>query len=117
MPDKQIHRWLDDGGAIADDPPGMRIPVTWSPTALKARLDAQVALHALSHQTQGFPVEARARIGRITSRVEHRQLSLRAAADQLRELTLRLLQYRGIDDARRDVQGWRLLPGGRARER
>ncbi|MDQ7879270.1 hypothetical protein Q9R08_14870 [Microbacterium sp. QXD-8] len=105
MPAKQIHRWLDDGGAPASEPIELSPPVTWSPQALNARLVAEEALRALPRRPSAITAEARARISRIIAQVEQRQLTLRAATAQLRDLTIRLQQHRRAEEARR--RQWR----------
>jgi hypothetical protein len=110
IPDKQIHRWLDDGGAVeGDQEVDRRTPVAWSPPALNARLDAERALHALSRRRREISVDARRAIHRIVDRVERRQLTLRAATDQLRSLTARLHQHRRLDEATGGPSAWELL--------
>lgn len=126
VPDKQLHRWLDDGGA---QPPGttMRgvshraaadpewvVPVTWSPSALNARLDAEQALRALPRRTHGIAADARTGVRRIVSEVDRRQVTLPAATDRLRALTARLRQHRHIEDAAARPRAWQLLTRGGA---
>lgn len=116
VPEKQIHRWLDDGGAapkLANDPHDDIVPVTWSPSALNARLDAEQALHALPRRAGGLAVEARVMISRVIALVERRELSLSAATARLRDLTARLDQQRHVEDARRCPRDWQLLSHGR----
>lgn len=84
-------------------------PVTWSPTALNARLDAERALHALPRRARGFGADARIAISRIIAGVEHRRLTLRAATTQLRALTLRLREYHAAREAQHAPRAWELL--------
>jgi hypothetical protein len=109
----QLQRWLDDGGAQAADPrlgrPATSAPVTWSPVALSARLEAERALRALPRRPWGISADGRKAIGRIVAEVEHRQLSLDAATTRLRDLTLRLHQHRLAEESRDHPQEWQLL--------
>lgn len=50
---EDLHRWVDDGGAVRPDAEGEPPPVTWSPVALRARLEAQRALHAMPRRPRG----------------------------------------------------------------
>lgn len=84
----------------------------WSPTALHARLRAQQAADTLPRRAGGFSAEARAGIRRIIADVEQRRLSMSAAAEQLRALTLRLRDYRRALEVRRGPRSWELLGGG-----
>ena len=86
-------------------------PVTWSPTALNARLDAERALHALPRRARGFGADARIAISRIIAGVEHRRLTLRAATTQLRAITLRLREYHAAREAQHAPRAWELLGG------
>ena len=115
VPDKQIHRWLDDGGAELTnaDADADAVPVMWSPSALNARLDAERALQALPRRTAGIAVEARVLISRVITLVERRELSLRAATVRLRDVTARLDQHRLVEDSRRGPREWQLLAHGR----
>lgn len=94
VPEKQIARWLDDGGA---DPEPLRtapVPVMWSPVALNARLEAQQALHGL--RPVSTAAQARIELRRIVTRVDRRELAQHAAITALRELTKRLRTYRAV---------------------
>lgn len=112
VPDKQIHRWTDDGGALPPPATEVVAPVMWSPSALNARLEAEHALQGLP-RTCGPAVEARALIRRVITLVERRELSLRAATERFRALTARLDQHRLVEDARRGPRAWQLLSHGR----
>jgi hypothetical protein len=89
--DKQIQRWIDDGGA---DPPARcqirTLPCVWTPTTLKMRLAAQDAVDALPRRPWGIFTAARLTLARIVAQVEQRVLAQEVAAEQLRELTIRL---------------------------
>lgn len=110
VPPMQLQRWLDDGGALgreaAEADP---TPVTWSPPALRARLEAERALRALPRRTRGVPAEARTRIRRIVAMVEERRLPLRAATTQLQAVAARLREYRRAVEASRRPCDWQLL--------
>lgn len=88
-------------------------PLMWSPSALHARLRAQQAADTLPRRARGFGAEARAGIRRIVTDVEQRRLSLSAATEQLRALTLRVRDYRRAIEANRGPRSWELLGGGR----
>ncbi|WP_214465862.1 hypothetical protein [Microbacterium flavescens] len=85
-------------------------PVTWSPSALNARLDAEAALRALPRRPWGISADARAQISRVVAQVERRHLSLRAATAELRDLATRLHQHRLVEAANRAPRAWELLP-------
>ena len=93
--DKQIQRWADDGGAFPAEPPpsDRNIPPVWPPSALHARLSVEQALSDLPRRRTGISAEAEATLAAIVADVEQRTLEPEAAADQLRELTARLLLY------------------------
>ena len=105
---RQLQRWLDDGGAEASDRHN-RLPVTWSPVALNARLEAQRAAEALGHRSWVVCARARSEIKRITSKVDARQLDMGVAIAQLRALTKRLEEHRFIEETRSRPRGWQLL--------
>lgn len=87
VPAKQIDRWLDDGGSPSEARAASaekRVPVTWSPTALNSRLEAERAVRGLGLRA---PAEARRRIASIVTLVDQRRLAQKAAAAQLRGVT------------------------------
>lgn len=96
----QLQQWMDDGGA---NPPMRRevrtVPCVWTPTALKARLEAQRAVNALARSPWDVSAKARSTLTRIVTHVERRILSQESAAEQLRELTTRLVRHRRTQDA------------------
>ncbi len=99
IPEKQIHRWIDDGGAGPPARPEIRtVPCVWTPTTLKARLEAQLALDALPRHPWGNSAAARSTLARIVAQVEQRILAQEAAAEQLRELTISLARQRRSDE-------------------
>ena len=73
------------------------LPVTWSPVALNARLDAERALHALPRLPLHVVAEARLTVGRIISQVERRELTQAEATDQLRDVAHRLAECRPVE--------------------
>lgn len=107
--EKQLHRWLDDGGAVLSDPEESTAPVMWSPAALKARLDARHEIQRLQRRARGASAEARVRISRIIAEVEARRLTQAEAIDQLRELTLWLRGQQAVERARHQPPDWVLL--------
>ena len=105
--DKQIQRWIDDGGA---NPPPRRqirtLACVWTPTTLKMRLAAQDAIDALPRRPWGISTAARSTLARIVAQVEQRILAQEVAAEQLRELTIRLnLHQRSQQAMRRSRSG------------
>ena len=101
VPDKQIHRWMDDGGADLATllPPAASMPPVWSPPTMNARLSTQQALDAIPRRTWGISAEARVMLARIVADVDRRALTQPDATDQLRELTRCLLLHRQAEDA------------------
>ncbi|TDN91384.1 hypothetical protein [Microbacterium sp. BK668] len=109
VPEKQIARWLDDGGAPRVEWRGEPAPVTWSPVALNARLDAQRALEALPRRSTGVAARARSTLGRIVSQVNRREIEQHSAIAELRELTARLSEHRAVEQSQRGPRDWQLL--------
>lgn len=96
IPDKQLARWLDDGGAEPEPSRTGPAPVMWSPVALRARLEAENALRSLPSSTDAA-AGARAQLRRICAQVDRREISQHAAIPPLRALTTRLRTYqRGL---------------------
>lgn len=87
----------------------MDTPVMWSPIALNARLDAERALLALPRQNWGASADARRALRRVIVQVERRELSMGAAAQQLRLVTCGLTQYRRDQETRRGPRAWERL--------
>lgn len=75
------------------------LPVTWSPVALNARLDAERALHAAPRLPLRIVAEARLTVGRIIAQVERRELTQGDATEQLREVAHRLTEARHVEEA------------------
>ena len=92
-----------------DDSADHHDPVTWSPPALLARLQAERALAAFPRRPQGIAAEARAGIRRIVRLVERGLLPLSDATAQLQQLTERLRASSGVEPAERTPHSWELL--------
>jgi len=106
---EDLHRWVDDGGAVRPDAEGEPPPVTWSPVALRARLEAQRALHAMPRRPRGRAATARMTVDRIVTQVEQRRLSMPIAAEALRAVTVDLRRRAAVDAGARAPHAWELL--------
>jgi len=96
VPEKQIQRWLDDGGTDAPWAPQPReTPVMWSPPALCARLDAEAALRAQRDRRSAAVRAARREVARIVSAVDARRLDQAEAMRRLRDLAARFGVHEG----------------------
>ena len=110
VPEREIQRWLDDGGARMHEP-SEPTPVMWSPPALNARLEAQNALRTLPRRPCGVSAEARHEIRRIVAAVDRRELTQGAATAQLRGLTTRLHQHRRVQRSIQTPRARHMRPG------
>lgn len=99
---KQVQRWMDDGGAGPRSRRRIRtLPCVWTPTTLKMRLAAQDALAGLPRRPWGNFAAARSTLARIVAQVDQRILAQEVAAEQLRELTIRLALHQRSHQAMR----------------
>lgn len=84
-------------------------PRTWSPPALRARLNAERMLEQMPCRSHGFAADARERIREIVAQVDAGELAPDAASAQLRALTTQLRRHRSVADAQRHPRPWELL--------
>lgn len=108
-----MQRWADDGGALPpreERPVQRAVPPVWPPAALHARLAAEQALSELPRPATGISAEARATLARIVADVGQCTLTPDSAADQLRQLTARLLLHGRARNTMRGHAKW--LPMG-----